>query len=84
MDAVAEMNRLRWKCSHRAMLEMDLLLGSFLEKHFSSLTPEQSKEFVALVEMEDQDLWPLVAGRRECRDSMQAEIVSMLRSVRVQ
>jgi antitoxin CptB len=82
MDVVAEMNRLRWRCTHRAMLEMDLLLGEFLEKRFSNLSPEQAAAFVALAEMEDQDLWPLVVGKRACKDSMQAEIVSMLRSVK--
>ena len=27
------LNRLRWRCTRRALLEMDLLLGNFLENH---------------------------------------------------
>ena len=83
MEASAELNRLRWRCTHRALLEMDLLLGGFLEKHFSSLTPEQAAAFVQLADMEDLELWPLITGRRECADSVQAEVVTMLRNVRI-
>ena len=83
LDSVAELNRLRWRCTHRSLLEMDILLGGFLEAHFSGLTAEQARAFTALVEMEDLDLWPLIAGRRACASPLQAEIVAMLRNVRV-
>lgn len=79
----AELNRLRWRCTHRAMLEMDLMLGNFLENRFSNLTPEQMAAFVILAEMEDQDLWPLIVGKRECADATQASVLTMLRNVRV-
>jgi antitoxin CptB len=83
MESSAELNRLRWLCTHRAMLEMDLLLGGFLDQQFSNLTPVQAAAFVALVEMEDLDLWALVNGRRQCADPEQASILVMLRSYRV-
>ncbi|MBL0208156.1 MAG: succinate dehydrogenase assembly factor 2 [Propionivibrio sp.] len=83
MEADAELNRLRWRCTRRAMLEMDLLLGDFLDTHFSGLTPEQAAAFVVLADMEDLELWPLITGKRECANSLQAEVVSMLRDVRV-
>jgi len=79
-----EMKRLRWRCTHRAQLEMDLLLGNFLDKHFSNLNPEQENAFVALAEMEDVDLWPLVVGKRECQNPVQAQVVNMLRNVRTE
>lgn len=79
MSSVAEMNRLRWLCTHRSMREMDLLLESFLEKHYSALSAEKAAVFIALAEMEDLDLWALVMGRRACADSLQAEIVALLR-----
>ena len=83
MEAGAELNRLRWRCTRRAMLEMDILLGSFLDKHYSSLNPEQAAVFVALADMEDLELWPLITGKRECENSVQAEVVTMLRNVKV-
>ena len=80
---VSELNRLRWRCTHRALLEMDLLLGGFLDKHFSSLTPEQAAVFVELADMEDLELWPLITGKQECDSPLQAEVLAMLRKVRL-
>ena len=65
------LKRLRWLCAHRAQREMDLLLGNFLDTQFSKLDPEQEAAFVALAEMEDIDLWPLVMGKRECTDPIE-------------
>ena len=79
---VSELNRLRWRCTHRALLEMDLLLGEFLDTQFSALNAEQAAAFVALAEMEDHDLWPLIVGKRPCADPVQSEVVAMLRNVR--
>ena len=83
MEASAELNRLRWRCTRRAMLEMDLLLGDFLDRHFSQLTPSQAAAFVKLADMEDLELWPLVNGSRECEDASQAAVVAMLRELKI-
>jgi len=83
MDASAELNRLRWRCTRRAMLEMDLLLGNFLENHFSKLTPGQAAAFTVLADMEDINLWPLIIGKKESDDPIEAEVVALLRNVRV-
>ncbi|MDR2787925.1 MAG: succinate dehydrogenase assembly factor 2 [Candidatus Accumulibacter sp.] len=80
MLSEAEMKRLRWRCTHRAQLELDLLLGSFLESSFLELSPEQEAAFVILAEMEDVELWPLVMGKRECRDPVRKRILEMLRT----
>jgi len=83
MEASEQLNRLRWRCTRRAMLEMDILLGGFLEKRYASLTPEQAEVFVVLADMEDLELWPLITGKRECANPVQAEVVAMLRDVRI-
>ena len=76
-------NRLRWTCSHRAMREMDVILGGFLEKHYLALSPQQAEAFTRLANMEDIELWPLVTGKKASDDPGQAEILAMLRDVRV-
>jgi succinate dehydrogenase flavin-adding protein (antitoxin of CptAB toxin-antitoxin module) len=76
-----ELKRLRWRCTHRAQLEMDLLLGGFLDRHFPAIGPERQAAFAALAEMEDIELWPLVMGKRECPDPVQGEVLAMLRKV---
>lgn len=83
MDEAEQLNRLRWRCTRRAMLEMDILLGGFLEKRYASLTPEQKTAFVVLADLEDLELWPLITGKRECENPQQAEVVAMLRDVRI-
>ncbi|EXI84651.1 MAG: Flavinator of succinate dehydrogenase [Candidatus Accumulibacter regalis] len=83
MDERERINRLRWRCTRRAMLEMDLLLGEFLERVFPTLGPEQADAFVVLADMEDLELWPLINGSRDCADPVQAEVLALLRTVRV-
>lgn len=83
MEDREKLNRLRWRCTRRAMLEMDLLLGEFLERIYPTLGPAQADAFVALADMEDLELWPLINGRRECTDPIEAEVVALLRNVRV-
>jgi antitoxin CptB len=83
MEASAELNRLRWRCTRRALLEMDLLLGEFLDKYYPGLTPEQAAVFSELADMEDHDLWPLITGKVKTNNAYQAEILAMLRNVRV-
>lgn len=83
VDEEVVYNRLRWICNQRSMREMDVILGGFLESHYRELPPEQAAAFVQLADMEDIDLWPLVTGKRACNDPVQAEVVVMLRDVRV-
>ncbi|MCL2021438.1 MAG: succinate dehydrogenase assembly factor 2 [Betaproteobacteria bacterium] len=78
LDAAA-LSRLRWRCTRRAMLEMDLLLGEFLDKKFPSLSPEDQAAFVELADYEDIKLWPWVSGQEECEDARLAPVVVMLR-----
>ena len=82
METEAETNRLRWSCTHRSMLEMDLVLGGFFSKHYPQLSPEQKQAFAELVDMEDHDLWRLIMGKQECKDSLQEELVKMMKNVR--
>ena len=76
-------NRLRWICSQRSMHEMDVILGEFMDKHYPQLNPAQVAAFTKLADMEDIDLWPLVAGRKACDDPALVEILVMLRDVRL-
>ena len=83
MEEREKLNRLRWRCTRRAMLEMDLLLGEFLDRIFPTLTTVQADAFVTLADMEDLELWPLINGSSECTDAAQAEVLALLRTVRV-
>jgi succinate dehydrogenase flavin-adding protein (antitoxin of CptAB toxin-antitoxin module) len=77
IDAV-ELNRLRWRC-RRGLLENDLVLARFLERHGAALDAERLAVLRELLALPDPDLWALVSGQRECDEPRLAPMVAMLR-----
>ncbi len=75
----AELRRLKWSC-RRGMLENDVALERFLEKHARLLEGERLKAFKALLDYPDSELRELLSGHREIRDSALREIVQLVRS----
>jgi antitoxin CptB len=80
VDAVSEKDRVRWQC-RRGMLELDLVLKRFLERHFDTLTRGQHLAFKALLEFPDNDLWDLVCGRYQPPNA-DADTLSVMRLLR--
>ncbi|MBE0627691.1 MAG: succinate dehydrogenase assembly factor 2 [Burkholderiales bacterium] len=76
-----ELNRLRWQC-RRGLLELDLVLERFLDKHCDRMHGERLSAFQALLAYTDDELWDLIRGRTECRDARFAEVVQWLRECR--
>jgi len=76
-----EWNRLRWQC-RRGMLELDLVLERFLEKHRDRLEGERLSSFRILLTYTDDELWDLVRARTECREARFAEVVQWMRDCR--
>ena len=76
--AAAELRRLRWRC-RRGLLENDLMLARFLERHADGLDGARLAALSALLEYGDNDLWDLLSGRVECDDARLAPVVAMIR-----
>ena len=74
-----EINKLRWHCTRRALLELDIVLGRFLDNGFDRLSESQVKTFIDLVAMEDHDLWALISGKVEAPDLHQSEVIAAIR-----
>ena len=74
-----ELNKLRWHCTRRALLELDITLGRFLDDGFKKLSETQVKTFVDLVAMEDHDLWALISGKVEATDPLECEVIAAIR-----
>ena len=70
----AEKEKLKWKC-RRGLLELDLVLQKYLEKY-----PED-EELAPLLELPDNELWDIVAGRSDRYDPRFSTIVARLRAV---
>jgi len=75
---MAEHDRIRWRC-RRGLLELDLVLQTFLEHRFDRLDAEQRQRFDELLDEPDNDLLDLALGRRESAPRYQA-VVEMLRA----
>ncbi|MDR0735327.1 MAG: succinate dehydrogenase assembly factor 2 [Zoogloeaceae bacterium] len=78
----AEIERLRWRCTRRGMLEVDMVLGRFLEDAFGRLSESEQRAFIELADYDDMALWRLISARDECEDARLASIVAMLRGCR--
>src|SRR5438309_4713886 len=57
-------DRIRWHC-RRGMLELDLTLNKFVERHLARLEPAKLAAFNALLARTDPELLDLVMGRAE-------------------
>jgi len=61
-DAV-ELQRLRWRC-RRGLLELDIVLGRFVDKEYPTLGETERIVFDELLDMADTELWDLVTGNK--------------------
>jgi antitoxin CptB len=59
---MGERDRIRWHC-RRGMLELDIVLTRFLERHFDNLSQGELKAFTELLDYPDNDLWDVVSGQ---------------------
>ncbi|MGC1817608.1 MAG: succinate dehydrogenase assembly factor 2 [Casimicrobiaceae bacterium] len=72
--------RLRWRC-RRGMLENDLVLARFLDAEGTRLTDDDIAQLDALLDLSDNALWDLIAGRAEPADPRVRPLVERLRSI---
>ncbi|HWM42850.1 MAG TPA: succinate dehydrogenase assembly factor 2 [Burkholderiales bacterium] len=75
LDSVSR-NRLHWKC-RRGLLELDLVLARFIP----ILKDEDVQPLHALLDLPDNDLWDIIAGRSDEYDRRFEETVARLRAV---
>ena len=57
-----ELERVRWRC-RRGLLELDIVLGRFVEQHYAGLDEVQQAAFDVLLDMPDNTLWDMITGR---------------------
>jgi antitoxin CptB len=58
------LSKLKWRC-RRGLLENDLLIERFFQRHEAQLTVRQADALSALMEMADNDLLDLLLRRKE-------------------
>jgi antitoxin CptB len=73
-----ELSRLRWRC-RRGFLENDLVLERLLSARGNNFTDEEHTQLKALLALDDNDLWDIIAGRKDDYPPDTATMVSVLR-----
>lgn len=73
-----ELERLRWR-SRRGLLEMDLVLTRFLERHLYQLDEQQLQAYAELLEESDNQLLDYVNGRAQPGLELHQQIVALWR-----
>ncbi len=72
-------NRLFW-ASRRGMLELDIILQTFMEHSYDQLKYEEQLLYQELLGCEDQDLFAWLMGRCEPEDKNTAIIITIIRA----
>ena len=72
-------NRIQWRC-RRGMLENDLVLTRFLAARGATLSEDEIAMLDHLLELPDNELWDLIACRREPADAFVSPLLAQLRA----
>ncbi len=77
------LSKLRWGC-RRGLLENDLFVERFFNRHASALTYRQARGLQTLMDLSDNDLLDLLLGRVQPENELaEANVVSVLRMMRL-
>jgi len=74
------LERVRWR-ARRGLLELDIVLGRFIETHYAQLDAGGRQTFEALLDMPDNPLWDMIAGRLEATPGEQQALLEKIRAV---
>ena len=70
--------RLRWRC-RRGMLEVDQLLGPYVEQCYLKLSADQQADFERLLDIDDQTLFSWLIKAKISDDPGLAAVVQSIR-----
>ncbi|MEJ2362745.1 MAG: succinate dehydrogenase assembly factor 2 [Gammaproteobacteria bacterium] len=74
----SELSRVRWQC-RRGMLELDALLGDFVDQHYRALSESQRNSFRVILEYPDQMLFDYFFGDSVPIDKDVADVIQWIR-----
>jgi antitoxin CptB len=72
-----EIKRLRWRC-RRGMRELDQLMLRYLDQAWPIDDDETRKQFLRLLDCEDDKLWRWFMGRERPEDERLAQLVGRI------
>lgn len=75
-----ELERARWRC-RRGLLELDILLQRFMDKHYADLGENELRQFETLLNLPDNDLWDVITQKQETKDRGLQSVLRLLQTV---
>lgn len=72
--------RLIYRSWHRGTKEMDLLMGSFADKHASGFTEPEIAEYARILEYPDPDLYDWITGVKPVPANVETSLFSRLKA----
>ena len=79
MTSDVEQSRLRWQC-RRGMLELDALLGDFVDHHYLQLDDHDKTVFKQVLNLPDQLLFDYFFGNGKSIDKDVNNVIERIRS----
>lgn len=77
----AEQRRMAWRC-RRGMLELDIVLQTFIAQHFDQMTMAEFHAFDELLSMPDNELWQVLGMKNlKVKNEHQQSIIKKLRQL---
>jgi antitoxin CptB len=74
-----ELDRIRWRC-RRGMLELDIVLQGFVDKHYMQLDEIELKHFDTLLSLPDNDLWDMITSKKKVKDIKLQPVLQLLQT----
>ncbi len=73
------LERMRWR-ARRGLLELDIVLGRFIDTCYLQLDEPEQRAFEALLDMPDTTLWDMIAGARQAQPGEHQALLEKIRS----
>ena len=74
------LERVRWRC-RRGLLELDIVLGRFIEAQYMQLSEKEKQVFEELLDMPDNPLWDMISGKQDLTQKEQQALLEKIKSV---
>jgi len=75
-----EYSKLKWRC-RRGMLELDILLNTYLDKNYNTMSTQQGAVFSEVLDYPDQVLFDLLLGNMQSSDANVSRLISEIQGI---
>jgi antitoxin CptB len=74
------LERARWRC-RRGLLELDIVLQGFMNEHYARLKDAELRQFEALLDLSDNDLWAMISRGSGTSNSSLQPVLHLLQTI---